>query len=134
MEYALHHPEIRLQKLRGELLGMLASAPGGMEVTKLGSHYQHLYGRKLILAEYGLRRNQELLTVLGDSVCMEMLDRKKVLRLMSYKGQRVPDHTQQGAVGEEGHVGNRKRTEAPARSKGEYPCYVSRFLYRDVLY
>ncbi|KAJ8413728.1 hypothetical protein AAFF_G00082350 [Aldrovandia affinis] len=69
-----------LQQLQGEVLYLLRSTPGGVELPKLRSRYKDLYGRQLTLSDYGLGGLQELLMVLGNQVCVERLNNKNVVK------------------------------------------------------
>ena len=84
-----------LQKLKEEMMAMLANVPSGVEVSKLRSQYKQLYGRPLTLAEYGLGRLKDLLLALGDSGCVERQEKKNVLRLKSLPAL---DQSQQGLL------------------------------------
>ncbi|KAM6951488.1 uncharacterized protein FYW47_015000 [Aplochiton taeniatus] len=80
---------------------MLSRGSDGVEVPKLCAQYKHTYGRQLTLAEYGLGGLQELLAVLGDSVCVERLDKKNVVCLVSLRGLKDQENARQaGPTGE----------------------------------
>ncbi|KAJ8246365.1 hypothetical protein GJAV_G00266920 [Gymnothorax javanicus] len=81
-----------LQQLKGEVLWLLRSSPGGVELSKLRRKYREHYGRKLTLPHYGLRSMHDLLQLLGDQVCLELVNNKNVLKEAS-SGNRVQDLT-----------------------------------------
>ncbi|KAJ7984929.1 hypothetical protein DPEC_G00359850 [Dallia pectoralis] len=91
---------VRLNQLKGEVLHMLTTAPGGVEVPRLRASYKQMYGRRLKLGEYGLVGLQELFAALGDQVYVERLNKMNVVKLRCFGDQGESSQTQQWSVQE----------------------------------
>ncbi|XP_076154340.1 uncharacterized protein LOC143137890 isoform X4 [Alosa pseudoharengus] len=78
-----------LQKLKENVLDMLCEIPEGVNIAKFLSTYKRHYGRQLVLSNYGLAGFQDLITALGDQVCVERIEDRNVIRIAGV------DHHQQ---------------------------------------
>ncbi|XP_048088539.1 uncharacterized protein wu:fj29h11 isoform X4 [Alosa alosa] len=78
-----------LQKLKENVLDMLCEIPEGVNIAKFLSTYKRHYGRQLVLSNYGLAGFQDLITALGDQVCVERIEDRNVIRIAGV------DHQQQ---------------------------------------
>ena len=70
-----------LQKLKENVLDMLCGIPEGVNIAKFVSTYKRHYGQQLVLAKYGLVGFQDLITALGDEVCVERIGDRNVIKI-----------------------------------------------------